>query len=131
MAVDITSFRIRFPEFSDPVEYLDARIQIFLDDAVNAYMGTNEGRWCGKYDYAHAYLVAHLLTVGTKSELGDNSTATGLISSKSAGGVSVTKTVPTKTRTDLDDFYMSTSYGQRFLTIRNTCFAGVSVANCL
>jgi hypothetical protein len=131
MATDVPTFRIRFPEFADDTEYPDARIQLFLDDAANCYMGTDENRWCGKYDYAQAYLAAHLLTVGTSAEAGDSSVKAGPVSSKTAGGVSVSRAVVAKDRSDLDDFYMGTTYGQQFLNIRNTCFVGVVVANCL
>ena len=130
MATDLATFRIRFPEFADDTEYPDARVQLFLDDAQQD-IGTEESRWCGKYDKAHAYLAAHLLTVGTKTELGETNSNAGSVQSKSAGGVSVSKSVVAKDRSNLDDFYMSTSYGQQFLIIRNLCFVGVMVANCL
>lgn len=129
MATDVPTFRSRFPEFSDSVEYPDTRIQLFLDDAVNVYMGTDENRWCGKYDVAQAYLAAHLLTVGTGSELGDSNSKSGGISSKSAGGVSISYATVAKDRTDNDQFFSSTVYGQQFLIIRNSCFVGVLVAN--
>jgi hypothetical protein len=131
MACTTGEFRTRFPEFSDPVEFTDARIQLFLDDAANCYIGTNEPRWCGKYDYAQCYLAAHLLTVGTNSEAGDSSSSSGTVVSKSAGGVSLTRSSVPKGRSDQDDFFMSTVYGQQFLNIRDTCFVGVAVANCL
>lgn len=131
MATDVATFKIRFPEFADDTEYPNARVQLFLDDAANSYMGTDEGRWAGKYDYAQAYLAAHLLTIGTSAEAGDSSVKSGPVSSKTAGGVSVSRVVVAKDRSDLDDFYMATTYGQQFLNIRNTCFVGVVVANCL
>lgn len=131
MACTVGEFRVRFPEFSDIVEYPDDRIQLFLDDVVDCYIGTNESRWCGKYDYVHCYLAAHLLTVGTNSESGDSSSSAGTIISKSAGGVSLTRGSVTKIRSDADDFFMTTVYGQQFINIRNTCFIGVAVANCL
>ena len=131
MATDVVTFRARFPEFEDDVEYTDLRIQLFLDDAVNIYMGSDEGRWCDKYDVAQAYLSAHLLLVGTGAEAGDASAKVGPISGKTAGGVSVTKSVVAKDRSDFDDFFMSTTYGQQFLNIRNTCFVGVLTANSL
>lgn len=130
MATNLATFRIRFPEFADNTEYPDARVQIFLDDAQND-LGNDESRWNGKYDKAHAYLAAHLLTVGSKTELGESNANSGAVTSKSAGGVSVSKSVVAKDRSDLDDWYMSTSYGQQFLIIRNLCFVGVMVANCL
>jgi len=130
MSVNLATFRIRFPEFADDTEYTDARVQLFLDDAQED-LGTAESRWCGKYDKAQAYLAAHLLASGTKTELGDSAASVGAVTSKSAGGVSVGKSVVAKDRSDQDDFYMGTSYGQQFLIIRNTCFVGVLVANCL
>ncbi len=131
MAVTVTLFRTRFPEFSDETEYPAPRIQLFIDDAANIHMGTDENRWCNKYDFAQAYLAAHLLIGATASEVGDSSVKVGPISSKSAGGVSVTRAVVSKDRSDMDDFYMGTAYGQQFLNVRNTCFVGVAIANCL
>jgi hypothetical protein len=131
MAVTVAAFRARFPEFSDDVTYPDSRVEIFIEDSQLIYMGADEKRWSGKYDYAQAYLVAHLLITAEASEAGDSSVKVGPVSSKSAGGVSVTRAVATKDRSDGDDFYMGTVYGQRFLMIRNACFAGVLVANKL
>ncbi len=130
MACTVEEFRIRFPEFSDETEYPNARIQMFLDDAADD-MGSDEERWCGKYDRAQCNLAAHLLTVGTSTEAGDTSAKSGPVSSKSAGGVSVTRAVVAKDRSDADSFYSTTPYGQQFLIIRNGCFVGVLVANCL
>lgn len=130
MAITIETFRIRFPEFCDDTEYSDARVQLFIDDSI-IYLGTDENRWNGKYNLAQAYLAAHLLVSGEKTELGDSSSSSGPITSKSAGGVSVSKSVVAKDRSDLDSWYVSTAYGQQFLNLRNLCFMGVAVANCL
>lgn len=124
MACTPATFRIRFPEFSDSVEYPDTRIQLFLDDAAED-IGTDEGRWRGKYDRAHCYLGAHYLITGTKTEAGDVSATAGPISGKTAGGVSVTRAVVAKDLSSGDDFYLSTAYGQQFISIRNSCFVGV------
>ena len=129
MAVTVALFRTRFPEFSDDVIYPDQRIEIFIEDAKLIYMGTDENRWLGKYNYAQAYLTAHLLITAETSEAGDSSVKVGPVSSKSAGGVSVTRAVATKNRSDGDDFYMGTVYGQRFLMTRNVCFVPVLVGN--
>ena len=129
MATDVSTFRARFPEFADDTEYPDARVQLFLDDAANLYMGTDENHWSSKYDPAQAYLAAHLLLVGTSAEAGDSSSKAGPVASKTAGGVSVARAVVAKDRSDGDEFLMSSSYGQQFLNIRNMCFAGVAVAN--
>ena len=128
MACTVTTFRIRFPEFSDDTEYPDARIQLFIDDSV-LWIGSDENRWCGKYDLAHCYLTAHLLTSATQTEVGDSASKLGAINNKSAGGVSVGRATGDKGRTDQDDFYASTAYGVQFLSVRNTCCSGVMVAN--
>ena len=124
MACDVTSFRLRFPEFESNVEYPDARIQLFLDDAFED-IGPDELRWGEKFDRAHCYLSAHLLTSGTTTEAGNTSSNAGAITSKSAGGVSVTRSSLAKDLSIGDDFYLTTSYGQQFMRIRNSCFVGV------
>lgn len=129
MACSVATLRLRFPEFADETEYPDPRIQLFLDDAV-LYIGTDELRWCNKYDLAQCYLSAHLLFVGTKTEAGDMSATAGPINSKAAGGVSVSRSVVAKDLSSGDDFYLSTSYGQQFINIRNQCFVGILTANC-
>lgn len=130
MSCTVANFRLRFPEFADNTEFSDPRIQLFLDDA-SEDIGTDENRWCNKYDRAHCYLGAHYLTSGTNTESGDSSAKSGPVSSKSAGGVSVTRAVVAKDRSDGDAFYSTTAYGQQFLIIRNSCFVGVLVANRL
>ena len=131
MATNVATFRTRFPEFSDGTEYPDVRIDLFLADVVLLHMGSDENRWCNKYDIAQAYLAAHLLSVGDNTELGDSSASAGPITSRSAGGVSVTSAVVAKERSDTDEFYMTTSYGQQFIAIRNSCFVGVLTADRL
>lgn len=130
MSVDIATFRLRFTEFSDETLYPDPRIQLFLDDSI-LYLGDNESRWNGKYNLAQSYLAAHLLTVGSKTSFGDSGSTMGTITNKSAGGVSVSRSVSSKDRSDLDEWYLTTSYGQQFVNIRNLCFVGVMVANQL
>jgi hypothetical protein len=127
MTITVPQFKIRFPEFSDNTEYPDARVQMFIDDTV-MYMGSDETRWCNQYNYAQFYLAAHLLIKGTFSEAGDSSSKSGEVSSKSAGGVSVSYTLVAKDRSDTDNFLISTSYGQQFKNIRDMCFVGVMVA---
>ena len=129
MAASVVDFRTRFPEFSDDTEFTDDRVQLFIDDTV-LYMGTDENRWGDKYNTAQIYLTAHLLSVAMSSEAsgGNASASAGVISSKSAGGVSVTRQIVNKVRSEEDDFYMSTVYGQQFLILRDRCFVGVLVA---
>ena len=128
MSINVATFRARFPEFDDDTDYPDARIQIFIDDST-IYIGSDETHWNGKYDYVQAYVTAHLLTNATNTEVGDTNAKVGPVTSKSAGGVSVTRSVTTKDTGEGDDFFRGTSYGQQYLVTRNMCFAGVMVAN--
>lgn len=132
MAITVSDFRTRFPEFADETEYQDARIQLFINDAT-CEIGTDESHWNAGgtccYDRAQAYLAAHLLTLGTNSEGGDSSAKVGPVSQKTAGGVSVTRAAMTKDRSDGDDLLASTTYGMQFLSIRNRCLIGVAVAS--
>lgn len=129
MAIDIATFRIRFPEFDEP-SFSDPRVQLFIDDSL-LFIGTDEDRWGGKYDIAQSYYVAHLLTLGTKTEAGDTSASLGAVKSKSAGGVSITRGAVDKDRSDADGLLAATSYGLQFLSIRNGCFVGILAANQL
>lgn len=129
MAIQYSEFITRFPEFSDKSLFPEPRVQLFIDDAVILHLGTDEARWGGKYDIAHSYLSAHLLSVATDSEMGDKTAKMGPISSKSAGGVSVTRSVVSKDLSTSDDFLNGTVYGVQFKQIRNMCFVGVMAAN--
>lgn len=131
MAITVAQFRVRFEEFSDEDLYTDTKIEMLIEDSILVYMGDQESRWCGKYNYAQAYLVAHLLKASTDTAAGDSNSKAGSITSKSAGGVSVSRGSVSKDRSDQDDFLSSTAYGQQFLIVRRSCFAGVLVANGL
>jgi hypothetical protein len=129
MVASVDDLRTRFPEFVDDTMYSEDRIQLFLDDAILLYIGSDESRWLGKYNIVHCLLCAHLLTVGISTELGDTSANTGEIVSKTVGSVSVSRAIVPKNRSDMDNFFISTSYGQQFLNIRNTTFATVILGN--
>ena len=122
--ISIEDFRTRFPEFSDVTSYPDARVQLFIDDSIQD-IGSDESRWAGKYNRAQSYYVAHLLHKASLLEAGSTSSTTGPISSKTAGGVSVSRSVVAKKRSDTDDALMSTYYGQTFMSIRNSVFASI------
>lgn len=129
MAADIATFRLRFPEFEDETLYPDPRIQLFLDDAIIT-MGDNETRWNNRYNLAQSYLAAHLLSMGTNTEAGAGESSSGIIASKSAGGVSVSFSSTNQAdKSDMDAWLLSTAYGQQYLLLRNSIFVGVMVAN--
>lgn len=108
--IDPATFKIRFPEFDS---VLDARIQLFIDDAE---LILNEVYWGEKFDLGTSYYVAHELTRGTKTEAG-SSLSSGLVASKAVDGVSISYTNKTPTADD-EGYYASTSYGQKYLALR-------------
>ena len=126
MVCTVEHFRTRFPEFADAQLYVKPRIQLFLDDAA-CFIGDDESNWCGKYNMAQCYYAAHLMETLSSAEAGDSSSKAGPVSSKSAGGVSVTRAVSTRERSETDEFLSSTIYGQQYLNIRNSCFSGIAV----
>ncbi len=125
MGATVEQFRLRFPEFSDETEFPDARIQMFIDDTI-CIMGEDENYWCC-YATTQCYLAAHLLAVASATEAGSAGSSAGPIVGKTAGGVSVTRGHSGNNRSDGDDWYMSTSYGQRYLADRNRCIIGAMV----
>lgn len=119
MSIDPASFKIRFPEFDSVA---DARIQVFIDDAV---IILNSVYWGDKYDLGLNYLTAHYLALGTKSEAG-SITSNAPIASRSVDGTSTSYSVPVAK--DIADAYLaSTAYGQRYLALRKT----LRVAACI
>jgi len=127
--ITIELFRLRFPEFEDDMDYIDERIELFISDTVDFHMGSDELRWgsVAIYNLAQANLVAHLLTLATKTEMGDSSSESGPVLSKSAGGVSVSMANNYSSGSSLDILLSTTVYGQQFISIRNRVFIGVLV----
>jgi len=104
------SFKIRFPEFDSQD---DARVQSFIDDSV---LILNEAFWGAKYDLGLNYLTAHYLVLSDKSSAG-NAGSNGQVASRAVDGTSVSyNTAPLGSQADA--YYASTSYGQRYLTLR-------------
>jgi hypothetical protein len=109
------SFKLRFGNFAC---YTDEKIQVFIDEAV---LILNEIWWGDKYNLGLNYLTAHLLSLSVKEESASNKAVatSGPISSKSVDGVSVSFSSYSPQDED-DAFYMSTTYGQRYLQLRGS-----------
>lgn len=104
------SFKIRFPEFASTD---DTRVQLFIDDSV---LILNEAYWGVKYDLGLNYLTAHYLAIDAKTSAG-NVGSNGQVASKSVDGTSVSYNhAPLANQSDAE--YASTSYGQRYLSLR-------------
>jgi len=120
MSVDTATFKIRFPEF---VATDDARVQLFIDDAVAEL---SEISWGTRYDLGTCYLAAHLLAIGIATESGDPSGLSPLASG-GADGLSVSFARSAYTNTS-HEYWQSTAYGKEFMRLKRTLFAGARVA---
>lgn len=118
----ITDFRARFPEFN-AVD--DTIVQLNLNDAIDFISETKFG---DKYAVVTLFYSAHLLALSQKATASMGQGAPGgPITSSSAGGLSVSfaSAVPTSTS---ESWFLSTSYGQRFLQYVRACTSTVSIA---
>jgi len=101
-------FKNRFPEF---VNTSDVTIDIYIQDA--GIMVT-EQKWGQLFNVGVAFLSAHYLTLALKGNSG-KSGAVNQVASKSVEGVSVSYTTPQGTT--FEDYFLSTIYGQRYLSL--------------
>lgn len=115
------TFIARFPEFASADV---ARIQIFLDDAAGMM---NPDVWCSKYDVGQAYLAAHYLVKANEESAANGaggSAAAGPVSGEAVGSVSRSYANVFSTGsgglTAEDASLLTTSYGQRYVSIRST-----------
>lgn len=114
--VTTSTFKIRFPEFESQD---NARVQLFLDDAATQVSKTKFGT---SYDLAIFYLIAHYLSLSEKSANGSSGNV-GAVASKSVEGVSVSYNQATA-NTQCESYYITTSYGQRYLEIKSQIAVG-------
>lgn len=123
--ITATDLRTRYPEFADCTEYSDARITMFIEDAMDD-IGTTVSHWQSEYRYKRALsaLSAHYLVLGTDSEYGDTNAKYPVIQ-KTAGGVSLSYSgLAGASKTDYIKRLSSTTYGQEFLALRGRTFVG-------
>ena len=103
--------RARFPEFTDP-PFTDARIQLFIDDAVSEL---SEGAWGDYYDRGLSYFTAHLLSWATMASQGEGTPGSiNKVTSRKVGDVAINFGGQAAGSSSLEDYYNSTSYGQEY-----------------
>lgn len=113
-------FRAVFPEF-DISRYPDARVQFYLD---LSYSSLNPQVWGQRLDAAAGLHTAHQLTLAGPTVSGGGSggassgprLGTGLVASKSIGGVSVSYD-NNAGQVDRGGAFNLTNYGKQFLTM--------------
>lgn len=107
----ITSAQVKtkFPEFAS---IDDATITMIIDEG-SIFITSRYGKF---EDICLYYYVAHNLTIQQNQSDGDSSSSQ-TIGSEAVGNVSTSYANPTLDNSD-DAFYMSTSYGQKYLEFR-------------
>ena len=104
-----TDIKNKFPEFTD---ITDSSIQLLLDEA-SIFITSKYGKY---EDICLSYYVAHNLISQQNANNGDSSPSQAL-ASEAVGSVSTSYANPTINSSD-ESYYMSTSYGQKYLEFR-------------
>jgi uncharacterized membrane protein len=118
MAIDISTFRSRYPEITE-AKASDPTVQIHLTDAECDFKRTNlSSSSCGENIYERFIfaLAAHETQIGINRAQG-STVGGGAIASKSVGKVSVSYASRTPSGGFNDDYYNQTIYGQQFLSL--------------
>lgn len=126
MTVTTTSMKLKFLEFAD---IDDSIIEFAIEEA--SYSGG--GNWTRGYDIAVMYLSAHLISAGLASKIAIDTmlgSSDGLISKETIGRMSIAYKVDdpaaaaaSNAGATVDDFE-SSSYGRRYLEMRDMNFGG-------
>lgn len=125
MAVTPASFRSTFPEFTDSGRYPDPQIAFWITASVAQ---VNEARWGELTDLGVSLQVAHQLALSTSTASGSpksvpGTAVTGVVSSKSVGGVSVSY----DTNSAIEEgggHWNLTTYGTRYIRLARQIGAG-------
>lgn len=116
MAVSVSDFRTRFPEFTEAVAP-DPRVELFIGDAE---IQVDEVRWDKFYNQGVAYLAAHLLSISLSQDdgEGEGASSAGPIYSETVGPLNEKRAVKPVDLNSGDAQLSSTSYGLRYLELR-------------
>ena len=107
------NFKIKFPEFTST---LDAKINLLIDEA---YLFIGENKY---QDTLVLYWTAHNLVVQQNQLSGDYSPIVA-VASEGVGNVNTSYANPQMNNSDIL-FYMSTSYGQKYLEYKRALCVG-------
>ena len=121
----LSSFRARFPEYSDDTVYSDPLIQLHIDDAIEDVNQTKFKETIA--DRITAYLAAHYLTIALSATSG-NTGSVAPVASHAVGEVSVNYAVSSAEKGS-DAYFNSTTYGQQYLTLLRRYCPGMITLN--
>lgn len=120
MDFTVADFHNRFPEL---VGLTDSQVQVIIDDCK---LLTPQNRWLDLWTVGIANFVAHEFVIKLNQKNGDNNSMFP-ITSQGAGRVSMQQKTGDQT-TDDDLYYQSTTYGQKYLNLKNIIGMGASLA---
>lgn len=124
MAVTVSDFRAAFPAFANTTRYATPMVTLWLN-YVNKTL--DAGRWGDLLDMGTMLALAHFLTVEMKAastaQNGGSPGGVGLLTSKSADGVSASYDVSSVTEEGAG-FWNATSYGTRYYRMARMVGAG-------
>lgn len=119
MAIDIPTFRARYPEL-DSTKISDTTLTMLLDDAKCDFSRSklsSNAEGTKIYERIVFAIAAHNGQLGIKRAAGDTGGG-GAVTSKSVGKVSVSYGRSQSSNIN-DDFYLQTIYGQEYLQLLN------------
>ena len=120
MAISLSQFRTRFPEF---VDVDDSVINFAIADAAD---DMDVVRWGNRYDTGQLFLAAHFTVLSsTNGSIKDGSV--GPVQQATTGPLSVQYGSPVA-KTQTDAMLTATVYGQRYLRLRNMVGMGGAIA---
>lgn len=120
MVFTVTDFHNRFPEL---VGLTDPQVQVIIDDCS---LLMPQERWQDLWTQGIANFVAHEYCIKKIQATGDSNSMLP-ITQQAAGKVSMTQKAGSQT-TDEDLYFQSTTYGQKYLRLKNIIGMGVSLA---
>jgi hypothetical protein len=116
--MDISQFRVNFPEFADTTKYPDAMISF---EAAIAERQVRQDIWTNMWPTGVSLYVAHNIAISavdrkTSSFGGTPGTSAGIVNQKAIGGASASYDATTQTEAG-GGHWNRTTYGQRFLRL--------------
>ena len=123
--VTVSKFRTDFPEFADVTKYPTNGIQMYLNIANSSHDPIRWGQYwvMGVELYTAHFVALDALDVQSGSAGGVAGTSSGIVSSKSIGGVSVSYDVATGSEKDAGHWNL-TNYGKRYFRFARIVGAG-------
>lgn len=123
MSIDVSVFRIDFPQFENPANFSETRI---VRASKRAALQINEAQWGTLYSEGLSYLTAYILSDSEIAKSSGGNSVGGMKSSSIAGEVSVT--FSEQSSVNSNSKMMSNQYGAYFLELKKLTIIPVLMA---